>query len=162
MLALPPTRLKSVLPWIEVPPDDAAILNAHFLVDDPALAAAPPVTGLVNATTHWAFVRGDVVSLTVSAADRLGLMDKAPDELIPALWDEAARALNLTQQYRVARVNKERRATFDQSPAGVALRPAARTPLANLVLAGDATRTGLPATIEGAIRSGETAARLAA
>jgi squalene-associated FAD-dependent desaturase len=162
VLALPPTRLKAVLPWIEVPADDAAILNAHFVVDDPALAAAPPVTGLVNATTHWIFVRGDVVSLTVSAADRLGLMERAPDELIPALWQEAAQALNLARPYLAARVNKERRATFDQSPAGIAKRPAARTPLANLVLAGDATRTGLPATIEGAIRSGETAARLAA
>src|SRR5699024_7743153 len=82
VLALPPTRLKAVLPWVEVPRDDAAILNAHFTVDDPGLAAAPAVTGLVNATTHWVFVRGDVVSLTVSAADRLGLMSRAPDELI--------------------------------------------------------------------------------
>ena len=162
ILALPPTRLKSVLPWIEAPEDDAAILNAHFLVDDPALADAPPVTGLVNATTHWAFVRGDVVSVTVSAADRLGLMNRAPDELIPQLWAETARALNLRNPPRAARVNKERRATFDQSPEGVSKRPNARTPLANLVLAGDATQTGLPATIEGAIRSGETAARLAA
>lgn len=162
VIALPPTRLKAVLPWIEVPPDDAAILNAHFVVDDPALAKAPPVTGLVNATTHWVFVRGDVVSLTVSAADRLGLMERAPDDLIPELWAETAGALGLTRPYLAARVNKERRATFDQSPAGVARRPDARTPLANLVLAGDATATGLPATIEGAIRSGETAARLAA
>lgn len=164
VLALPPTRLRAVLPWIEVPPDDAAILNAHFVVDDPrdapALAAAPPVTGLVNATTHWIFVRGDVVSLTVSAADRLGLMERAPDELIPALWGEARRALGLGAHYRAARINKERRATFDQSPSGISKRPDARGPLANLVLAGDATRTGLPATIEGAIRSGETAARL--
>jgi monoamine oxidase len=65
-------------------------------------------------------------------------------------------------RYVAARLNKERRATFDQSPEGVARRPAARTGLANLWLAGDATDTGLPATIEGAIRSGETAARLAA
>ena len=160
VLALPPTRLKAVLPWMEVPADHAAILNAHFVVEDPALAAAAPVTGLVNATTHWIFVRGDVVSLTVSAADRLGLMDRAPDELIPTLWDETRRALGLTEPYRAARVNKERRATFDQSPFGISRRPDARTPLANLVLAGDWTRTGLPATIEGAIRSGETAARL--
>jgi hydroxysqualene dehydroxylase len=160
VLALPPTRLKAVLPWIEVPDDDAAILNAHFVVDDPALGRAPPVTGLVNATTHWIFVRGDVVSLTVSAADRLGLMERAPDELTPTLWDETRRALNLARPYRAARINKERRATFDQSPFGISRRPDARTPLANLVLAGDATRTGLPATIEGAIRSGETAARL--
>lgn len=160
VLALPPTRLKAVLPWIEVPPDAAAILNAHFVVDDPALAAAPPVTGLVNATTHWIFVRQDVVSLTVSAADRLGLMERSPDDLIPVLWDEARRALGLGTGFRAARINKERRATFDQSPIGISKRPDARTPLANLVLAGDATRTGLPATIEGAIRSGETAARL--
>lgn len=162
VIALPPTRLKAVLPWIEAPADDAAILNAHFTVDDPALAAAPPLTGLVNAVTHWVFVRGDVVSLTVSAADRSDLMARAPDDLIPTLWQEAAQALHLTRPYISARINKERRATFDQSPAGIRKRPAARTPLGNLVLAGDATATGLPATIEGAIRSGETAARLAA
>jgi uncharacterized protein with NAD-binding domain and iron-sulfur cluster len=103
----------------------------------------------------------DVVAYVV-AADRLGVMDKAPDELIPALWAEAARALDLgDMQPAAARINKERRATFDQSPEGVAKRPAARTPIANLMLAGDCTRTGLPATIEGAIRSGEVAARLA-
>ncbi|MEM7056977.1 MAG: hydroxysqualene dehydroxylase HpnE [Pseudomonadota bacterium] len=163
ILALPPTRLKAALPWIEVPQDNAAILNAHFVVNDPAeLETVAPVTGLINTTTHWAFVRGDVVSLTVSAADRLGVMDKAPDDLIPLLWAETAQALNLSGGYKTARVNKERRATIDQSPAEAAKRPSARTPLENLVLAGDATDTGLPATIEGAIRSGETAAQLAA
>lgn len=163
VLALPPTRLKAALPWIEVPRDDAAILNAHFVVDDPAaLAGRAPVTGLINAITHWAFIRGDVVSLTISAADRLGVMERAPDELIPELWAETAAALDLACGYRAARINKERRATFDQSPSEAAKRPNAKTPLANLVLAGDATQTGLPATIEGAIRSGETAARLAA
>ena len=163
ILALPPTRLKAALPWIEVPRDDAAILNAHFVVKDPAeVAGLPHVTGFINTATHWAFVRGDVVSLTVSAADRLGLMDQAPDDLIPRLWDETARGLNLKSGYRTARINKERRATFDQSPAQVLKRPKPRTPLANLALAGDATDTGLPATIEGAIRSGETAAKLAA
>ncbi len=89
-------------------------------------------------------------------------MDRAPDELLPVLWDETRRALRLKTDYRAARINKERRATFDQSPFGISKRPDARTPLANLVLAGDATRTGLPATIEGAVRSGETAARLTA
>jgi len=164
VLALPPRRLKAVLPWIDVPDDDAGILNAHFVVDDPAiLADCPPITGLTNATAHWVFVRGDMASVTISAADRLGLMEREPDELIPLLWQETAAALGLSGvRYRAARINKERRATFDQSPAGAARRPAARTPLANLVLAGDATRTGLPATIEGAIRSGETAARLVA
>ena len=162
VLALPPTRLKSVLPEIDVPDDRSAILNAHFTVPPGLLDARPPITGLVNAKTHWVFVRGDVASLTISAADRLGVMDRAPEELIPMLWQETCAALNLgNAAYIAARINKERRATFDQSPSGVARRPSATTPLTNLWLAGDCTQTGLPATIEGAVRSGETAAGLA-
>ncbi|MEO8812840.1 MAG: FAD-dependent oxidoreductase, partial [Caulobacteraceae bacterium] len=56
---------------------------------------------------------------------------------------------------------KERRATFLATPEQNARRPGARTAWANLCVAGDWTATGLPATIEGAIRSGATAARLA-
>jgi uncharacterized protein with NAD-binding domain and iron-sulfur cluster len=82
---------------------------------------------------------------------------------MPMLWDETCQGLGLAgATYRTGRINKERRATIDQSPAENAKRPAAKTTLANLTLAGDGTRTGLPATIEGALRSGETAARLAA
>jgi monoamine oxidase len=59
-------------------------------------------------------------------------------------------------------MNRERRATFDQSPAGLARRLSLRTGWENLILAGDSVDTGLPATIEGAIRSGECAAQLIA
>ena len=55
---------------------------------------------------------------------------------------------------------KERRATFAATATQELRRPAAKTTLANLVLAGDWTATGLPATIEGAIRSGRTAGQL--
>ena len=55
---------------------------------------------------------------------------------------------------------RERRATFSATPEQAAKRPEARTRFSNLVLAGDWTRTGLPATIEGSIRSGLTAAAL--
>ena len=163
ILALPPTRLKSVLPDIEVPEDRAAILNAHFTVPAELVSDCAPITGLVNARTHWVFVRGDVVSLTISAADRLGVMEMAPEDLIPELWAEVTTVLDLGDaKYIAARINKERRATFDQSPAGVGQRPNARTSITNLWLAGDCTQTGLPATIEGAVRSGVTAAHLAA
>ena len=163
ILALPPTRLRSALPWVDVPRDDAAILNAHFVLNDPSeVDATPPITGFVNATSHWAFVRGDVISLTISAADRLGVMDREPDDLARSLWVEVQNCLGIRGGYRAFRINKERRATFDQSPDEAARRPNARTPLENLFLAGDATDTGLPATIEGAIRSGSTAAKLAA
>ena len=90
-------------------------------------------------------------------------MEMAPEELIPELWAEVTAALELGDaKYIAARINKERRATFDQSPAGVGQRPNARTSITNLWLAGDCTQTGLPATIEGAVRSGVTAAQLAA
>ncbi|HUO55056.1 MAG TPA: FAD-dependent oxidoreductase, partial [Rhodoblastus sp.] len=52
----------------------------------------------------------------------------------------------------------EKRATFAATPAQDALRPGAETQWRNLVLAGDWTQTGLPATIEGAVRSGVRAA----
>jgi uncharacterized protein with NAD-binding domain and iron-sulfur cluster len=56
------------------------------------------------------------------------------------------------------RIVKEKRATFAQVPAALAMRARARTQLANLFLAGDWTDTGLPATIESAVRSGHLAA----
>jgi len=167
VLALPPSRLGAVMPELDPPDDACAILNAFFRLgpDEARIAARqPPILGVLSATTHWIFRRGDVVSLTISAADRLGLMEAPGEELIPALWAETAQALGLsaTSVYDAARINKEKRATFDQSPSGVAKRPKAETALGNLFLAGDATDTDLPATIEGAIRSGERAAALVA
>lgn len=166
VLALPPSRLGPLMPELELPGDACAILNAFFVLPEDAargLAGAPPILGVLSSTTHWIFLRGDVASLTVSASDKLGLDSRDPKELTGLLWDETRAALGLSAEIRYlkSRINKERRATFDQSPAGVAKRPGAATGLANLWLAGDATDTGLPATIEGAIRSGEHAARLA-
>ncbi len=166
VLALPPSRLRAVLPEVDAPDDACAILNAFFRLapeDAARLDGAPRILGVLSAATHWIFRRGDVASLTVSASDALGLDREDPETLLPRLWGETVRALGLDpdSRYVAARLNKERRATFDQSPAGLARRPRARTPMANLWLAGDATDTGLPATIEGAVRSGETAARLA-
>jgi len=54
----------------------------------------------------------------------------------------------------------ERRATFEAPPEQKALRPGAKTALKNPFLAGDWTDTGLPATIEGSVRSGDRAADL--
>jgi uncharacterized protein with NAD-binding domain and iron-sulfur cluster len=69
-------------------------------------------------------------------------------------------ALGVAAPMPPVRVVKERRATFAADATQERRRPPARTRLANLVLAGDWTATGLPATIEGAIRSGRTAARV--
>ena len=56
---------------------------------------------------------------------------------------------------------REAEATFASAPEAETLRPGNATPIRGLFLAGDWTDTGLPATIEGAVRSGFEAARLA-
>jgi uncharacterized protein with NAD-binding domain and iron-sulfur cluster len=75
------------------------------------------------------------------------------------LWPEVRAALALPEDTPAAvRIVKEKRATFAQTPAEVARRPSCRTRFANLFLAGDWTDTRLPATLEGSVRSGHTAA----
>jgi len=162
VLALPPTRLRGVLDGIDPPEDACTIVNAFFRLDRPPPPETPPILGILNSLSHWVFHRGDVLSVTVSAADALEADGRDGEDLIAEIWREIAPALGLPPQstYLAARINKERRATFDQSPQGVAKRLQPGMVMDNLYLAGDATDTGLPATIEGAIRSGETVARI--
>lgn len=155
VLALPSWEVTRLLPEITVPPPGPAIVNAHFRLDTPAPL---PFLGLVGGTAEWLFARGDVLSVTVSAADRLAALPAA--DIATRLWRDAARALDLTPDGPPppVRVVKERRATCDQSPDHAARRPPARTRHPAVFLAGDWTNTGLPATLEGAVRSGERAA----
>jgi uncharacterized protein with NAD-binding domain and iron-sulfur cluster len=79
------------------------------------------------------------------------------------MWADTAGALGLDPALDPpVRVIKERRATFAQTPAALARRAPAGTAWRNLVLAGDWTDTGYPATIESAVRSGRRAAEAAA
>jgi uncharacterized protein with NAD-binding domain and iron-sulfur cluster len=80
--------------------------------------------------------------------------------LAQQIWDEVATVAALPKVLPPWQIVRERRATFAATPAEDAKRPPATTAWRNLVLAGDWTRTGLPATIEGAIRSGNRAAEL--
>ncbi len=167
ILAVPPMVAAKLLPGLAVPVGSRAILNLHFRLDRPLRrdpAAAAEIIGVVGATAQWLFLREALASVTVSAAD--ALLDRPDDELIAAVWQEVAAALRLlgvaTPATRPpARIVKERRATFLQSAANLPLRPATTALGGNLLLAGDWTDTGLPATIEGAIRSGNAAAAAA-
>jgi squalene-associated FAD-dependent desaturase len=157
VLALPAWIAADLLPDLTVPDEHRAILNAHFALAPPP--GAPPMLGLTGATAEWLFAFPDRISVTVSAADRLIDRDRA--ELAATFWGEIQRAYRFEVPMPRWQIVKEKRATFAATPAQNARRPQARTRWRNLVLAGDWTATGLPATIEGAIRSGETAARLA-
>ena len=162
VLALPPAALAELLPTVTVPRQSRAIVNAHFLVTPaPAPLKDAPFVGLIGGTAQWLFLRGEVASVTVSAGDELSR--RPNQEIADLLWADAGRALGLAGAPRPpTRIINERRATFAQIPAEVVRRPPAETAWANLWLAGDWTDTGIPATIEGAVRSGQTAARLAA
>jgi uncharacterized protein with NAD-binding domain and iron-sulfur cluster len=104
---------------------------------------------------------GERLSLVISAAyEEAGWTN---EELIEtAIADCVALFGARAQGPSHALVIREKRATFSLSPSIEPLRPGPRTPLHNLFLAGDWTATGLPATVEGAIRSGESAAAFAA
>ena len=145
-----------LVPGLTVPDAFRAILNAHYRVTAPA--DAPLFVGLVGGTAEWVFRKQEVLSVTVSAADQL--MDSPAEELAPLLWRDVVRAYDLPAEQAMPawQVVKERRATFAATPAQLARRPATETRWPNLALAGDWIDTGLPATIEGAIRSGFAAA----
>jgi len=159
VLAVPHHQAAALLPLPGIPTAAQAIVNLHARLPGPVtLPGGLPLLGLVGGTAHWLFCRDDVLSVTVSAAD--ALVGEPPEALAARLWTEASRAAGLPTALPPHRLIKERRATMAQTPAAMRARPAAATPWHNLALAGDWTATGLPCTIEGALRSGRTAARL--
>lgn len=159
LLAVTPAVASSLLPTLRVPQETRTIVNGHFILDAPFNTTGEDLSfmGLVGSVSQWLFVRQDIASVTVSAADKLA--EQPAEKIANTLWKEVATALNLGDKPLPAhRIVKEKRATFAQTPKDVARRPGPVTDWSNLFLAGDWTNTGLPATIEGAIRSGRIAA----
>lgn len=158
ILAVPPWVAGELLPEITVPTRFCAILNAHFACSPPP--GAPLITALVGATSEWVVCHEGRISVTISGAD--DIIDADREHLARTIWAEVCETLGMAgAALPIWQIVKEKRATFAATPAQEALRPPARTRFANLFLAGDWVQTGLPATIEGALRSGDNAARLA-
>jgi hypothetical protein len=156
VIAVPPLAARELLPDLETPDEFRAIVNAHFRVEPPP--GQPAILGIVNGMSEWLFAFPDRLSVTISNADRL--IDRPRDELAAWLWRETAALSGLPAELPPWRIVKEKRATFAATPAQNAKRPPPRTRWENVALAGDWTQTGLPATIEGAVRSGYKAASI--
>jgi len=157
VLAVPPWVATALVPGLDTPDEMRAIVNGHFAFTPPA--GVPPMLGLIGGTAEWIFAFPERISITVSAADRL--IDEDREALARLFWTDICAAYAIDAPMPRWQIVKEKRATFAATPDQDAKRPAAATRWHNLFLAGDWTDTGLPATIEGALRSGETAARLA-
>ncbi|MFA6206134.1 MAG: hydroxysqualene dehydroxylase HpnE [Methylocystis sp.] len=157
VLATPPWIAQELLPGLVAPDDFRAILNAHFKIAPPP--GQPLLLGMIGTLTEWLFAFDDRLSVTISGADRL--IDESREALAEKIWTEVAAATGLPAAPPPWQIVKEKRATFAATPAQEKRRPDAKTRWDNLWLAGDWTKTGLPATIEGSIRSGDRAAELA-
>jgi hydroxysqualene dehydroxylase len=178
ILAVPPASVARLIPascreTVQVPEISSAaaspILCIHLWY--PRTVSPHAVLGVLGRRIQWVFrhrrlnaggeTEGERLSLVISAAYEEAAWTNEP--LIEAgvadcvaVFGEAARS-----PYHAV-VIREKRATFSLSPSVEALRPGTRTPVPGLFLAGDWTATGLPATVEGAVRSGESAAECVA
>ena len=81
MLAVPAPVAARLVPGLDAPDEFRAIVNAHYRIAAPA--GAPLFVGLIGGTAEWVFRKREVLSVTVSAADRL--MDTPAEELRRAL-----------------------------------------------------------------------------
>lgn len=131
----------------------APIVNLHFRTEtDQGLGFC----GIVGGISDWMFWRGGVVSATIAGSGP----DLDADALAATVWAEARKVLPKSVAavpptwHRIV----EKRATSAATPEAFRLRPKTLTAHPNLFLAGDWTDTGLPSTIECAVRSGIKAA----
>jgi len=162
---LPFERLQPLMP--DLPVEWSAfthspITGIHLWFDRP-ITELPHAT-LLDRTIQWMFNKGDgrYVQLVVSASRSLTTMPRG--EVIDLALRELAEFFPAVKSavLEKAHVIKEVRATFSAAPGLEAKRPGAATGYANFFLAGDWTRSGWPATMEGAVRSGYIAAEAVA
>lgn len=156
VLALPPWQLQQIMPSISVPEMFHPIVNVHFKLRASHDYKNTPFIGILNGTSQWIFVKQNTVSVTISAADEL--VEESSENIAAKVWPEVVKVLNVRDTTPPARVIKEKRATFSQIPQALELRAKNESPFDNLFIAGDWTDTQIPATLEGAIRSGFKAA----
>ena len=156
VLAIPPTESR-----LEYSP----IVSVHLWLDRPLLTT--PLAALLGSAAHWVFDRGTLTGhvpeegqyLTVVSSGAPELMELRGRELVDRIAGEVTERLG-EAELLWSRVNREPQATIAVRPGSEAYRPGPETERPNVVRAGAWTATGWPPTMEGAVRSGRTAARV--
>ena len=159
--ALPFERVPALIPELGFELDHwehSPITGIHLWFDRPVTSL--PYATLLDRTIQWMFNKseGRYVQLVVSASR--SLIEKSRADVIALAVSELADFFPLVKSAKLERAHvvKEVRATFSAKPGMAELRPPSQTQFPNLYLAGDWTRSGWPATMEGAVRSGYAAA----
>ena len=159
--ALPFERVPQLIPELgfDASPFEHSPITGIHLWFDRKITDLPHAT-LLDRTIQWMFNKQDgrYVQLVVSASRSLTPMSK--NEIVELALRELTEFFPNVRDAQLERshVVKEVRATFSARPGLESIRPTAQTHIQNLFLAGDWTRSGWPATMEGAVRSGYLAA----
>jgi hydroxysqualene dehydroxylase len=171
VVTTPPEVTQRLVPENVLPSDftlgQSPIVNVHLVLDrqvtDLALAAVvnSPIQFLFDRTASCGLQSGQCLSISLSAAD--AYIGQSSAQLVRTFFAALQALLPIARTARLVDgvVTRERSATFRGTPGTAARRPAARTNVPGLLLAGAWCDTGWPATMEGAVLSGERAAALA-
>ena len=164
LIAGPPSGLESLLRSADKMAS-SPIVTVNLWFDRPVLDE--PFVGLPGRAMQWVFDKRNVLEggashLSVVSSGASPLVAMSNPEFIAMALRELAEALPSVREARLVRgsVVREPRATFSLAP-GQPARPPVQTPVLGLFLAGDWIDTGLPATIESAVRAGHRAAERA-
>ena len=143
------------------------IVNLHVIYDRPVMPY--PFAAGVGTPVQWVFDRTEAAGLSEGQALAVSLSGAVDFAQVPTVTLREQFVAELARVFPCAReaqvrgfyVTREHQATFRQAPGSLARRPGPRTRLPNVYLAGAWTDTGWPATMEGAVRSGNRAGELA-
>ena len=164
VVAVPPSESARLLGEPAPPLGASPIVSVHLLFDRPLLRW--PLAALLGSPAHWVFDRGALTGhppeqgqyLTVVASGVPDLLEIRGKELVDLMAGELTGRLG-DAELLWSRVSREPNATVALRPGTARERRGTATDRPNIVRAGAWTDTGWPATMEGAVRSGRTAAR---
>ncbi len=159
--AVPLYALEKIIPNnllnINVDFSYSTILNIHlWLKENPF---KEKFYGLIDSPLHWIFNKGSHINIVISDANKYAEITN--EEIIEMTFNELHKYTDIKKEFlEKYKIIKEKRATFIPHNDILNKRPETKTKIKNLFLAGDWTNTDLPATIEGAAKSGKVAAEL--
>jgi squalene-associated FAD-dependent desaturase len=159
--AIPLHALEKIIPKgileIDLELNYSTILNIHIWLNENILQEK--FYGLLSSPLHWIFIKEKHINIVISDADYLA--EKSKEEILNFVIEELEKYTSMKREdIKHYKIIKEKRATFVPDIATLEKRPNSKTSLKNLFLAGDWTNTGLPSTIESAVKSGRNAAEL--